>query len=186
MHRDAGSDLEAASPSMYNVFVALQDISCEMGPTVLLPRTQSGAALAADAALYNAEARARCAAERARTAPHDERAVDAAEAAVRSYMATNCAPLLRTGDALVYDTRLRHCGSANASSTPRRILTFAFAAEGAAVRVDDEREETNEHDGRARVLAELCGGECSLDEAVDEWPARAECLVQRDTYSCRS
>ena len=190
MHRDVGV-VEQPAPGLYNVFVALQDVTCAMGPTVLVPRTHSNAAIAADTWLHEADRKAREAGERARRAysrseagvADEDAHADAtslldAERAVKAFLQSNRAPLLAKGDALIYDTRLRHCGAANVSAQPRRMLTFAFAAEGAA-------EAGHLRGATADIVAELSGA-CSLDDDPSEWPPRPDCLVKRDTYFCRS
>ena len=179
MHRDNGH-IASDEPFVYNVFIALQDVTCMMGPTVVLARTHSTASLKADTTLYAAQESATNAAERARDDPCMA-TLNAAEQAVKEYFEYNRAPLLRCGDALVYDTRVRHCGSANVSTQPRRILTFAFAAERAAEADEAAEEETAER----RLDSVLRGVTCSLDDDPAHWPDRPDGLVRRDTYTCQ-
>ena len=156
-HRDAGEPSQP-QPGLFSVFIALQDVTCEMGPTVFIPRTHSDEAMAADQQLREAEERYLAARERAIA---DIGLLADAESAARAYKSMNRAPLLRAGDALVYDSRLRHCGSANVCAEPRRIFNFGFAADGAA--------EAGHLRGHTATLCDELNGVCSLDDDPSEW-----------------
>ena len=166
-HRDAGEP-DQPRPGLISVFIALQDVTCEMGPTAIIPRTHSDKAISYDGVLMECEeqyitARAKALAGR----PEDEVDMDAlhdAERASRKLRELNRCPLLKNGDALVYDSRLRHCGSANVSDVPRRILNFGFAADGAS--------EVGFLDGHTATLCKELEGECSLDDDPSMWGRR--------------
>ena len=156
-HRDAG-EMSQPGPGMVSVFIALQDVTCEMGPTVYIPRTHSDEAMAADQQLREAEERYLDARKRAIA---DISHLPDAESAARAYKSMNRAPLLRAGDALVYDSRLRHCGSANICAEPRLIFNFGFAADGA--------DEAGLLEGHTATLCDELIGVCSLDDDPSEW-----------------
>ena len=99
VHADTTDD----EASIVTIFIALQDISLEMGPTLVWPRTHSRVACLIDPAPVQWP----CAAARARSQ--------------ESTPAT-----LRAGAALVMDSRLAHCGSANTSDVARVLLYFSF------------------------------------------------------------
>ena len=127
---------------------------------VVLPRTHSNAAYSADPALAAAE-----------TVCHEGRQWSlkphvrgAAESAAMRVLATNRAPLLRRGDALVYDSRLWHCGSANVSQRRRRILYFSMAAAGA--------EAAGHLAGSTATLHAPLKGMCALDTPPSTWQER--------------
>lgn len=164
-HRDAGEPSQEGGAGLYSVFIALQDVTPASGPTVLLPRSHSDAAVAADPALRDAEARYLAARQRAidSVGEVDMRLLADAEHAARRFRTFNRAPLLRRGDALIYDSRLRHCGSANVSAAPRRLFNFGFAAAGAA--------EAGHLRGHTATLSAELYGACSLDEdPATCWP----------------
>ena len=149
----------------FSPIIALQDVTPASGPTVLLPRSHSDAAVAADPALRDAEARYLAARQRAidSVGEVDMRLLADAEHAARRFRTFNRAPLLRRGDALIYDSRLRHCGSANVSAAPRRLFNFGFAAAGAA--------EVGHLRGHTATLSAELYGACSLDEdPATCWP----------------
>ena len=95
-------------PSALVVWIALCDVSREMGPILLLPRTHTRMAHA----VFQHTRDPRAAAD----------AVGCAEGA---------GPLLRRGDALVMDSRVLHCGLANCSDRDRTLFycTFRRAAD---------------------------------------------------------
>lgn len=94
------SDVDySPSPSLFSVFVALQDIACDMGPTRFLLRSHCD------------------------SAAHVNMATQAPAVLARADM--NLA-LLGVGDAVVYDSRLLHNGEANRSATDRVIFYMTF------------------------------------------------------------
>ena len=91
------------------VFLALHDVSAEMGPTIVLPRTHTeqahrefncGSGLGARRALLNA-------------APHR-------------------IPCPRRGDGLLLDSRVLHCGGDSRASERRTLFYFTFLRRGMA------------------------------------------------------
>ncbi len=95
-------------PVLLTAFVALQRVARSMGPTRFYPGTHTSAAHAAF---------------------QDSRPGGARE---RLLERSRCwAPLLRSGDATLYDSRLLHCGGANESAARRRVLRLRLPAVGA-------------------------------------------------------
>jgi ectoine hydroxylase-related dioxygenase (phytanoyl-CoA dioxygenase family) len=99
-------------PEVMAVFVALQDITADMGPTQMLPKTHS------DAAYWR----------KAVEESNPEKILSDPEY-LRSVLGTP--PLhecqLDSGTAVVMDTRLLHCGSTNRSSKRRTLFYLTFA-----------------------------------------------------------
>ena len=91
------------APPALVVFIALCDVARSMGPTVVLPGTQ--------------------------TASAHERFNGGCVAGTRAKLLSSsqhCAPLLKRGDALVLDARCLHCGGANTSRKRRTLFYFTF------------------------------------------------------------
>ena len=103
-------DGRPAGPLVLTVFVALQDVSESMGPTVFLPGTHCNAAHVT----FNS--------------PPET-------GAKRNLLANTPRQLgtLRGGDAIIMDSRLLHCGSANDSESRRVLFYFSFRANEACV-----------------------------------------------------
>jgi len=95
-----------SSPAVCTAFVALQDIDERMGPTFFLPGTQFSAAHEA----FNLGGASKD--NLLRTTPRQ-------------------LGLLKQGDASLFDSRLLHGGSANASPRRRVLFYFSFKARGA-------------------------------------------------------
>ena len=95
--------------SVVSVFVALQDVEADMGPTHLLPRTHTDRRRAQ---LWGND-------------PSDDD--DAAEVLEDSVVRT---PTPRSGDAVIFDARTIHCGGTNTSARRRVIFYFSFRAVG--------------------------------------------------------
>ena len=95
-------------PPLFAAFVALQDVSIDMGPTVYLPGTHSKEGH--DAFYAGAES-----GERGSTAGNKEYL--RAQPVVRG--------VLRKGDCAVYNQQVIHCGSANTSENIRRQFYVA-------------------------------------------------------------
>ena len=97
----------SASASVLTIMIALQDMNIDMGPTHFLPRTHT---------------------ERLRSAlwggdpETDEEVADVLAGS------TCRIPLPRAGDAVVFDARTLHCGSANVSGKRRVIFYLSFRA----------------------------------------------------------
>ena len=104
LHRDtrfAESD-RGEAPVLVTIFVALQDVEPSMGPTFVLPCTHSEPAFRAAPALAAFHgAPLACA--------------DAKRKAGERVVAQRRAPLLRRGEALLFDSRLMHGGGPNRS-----------------------------------------------------------------------
>ena len=103
-----GSDRQTVHPDLpfqsdaplYVVFVALQDVTMDMGPTSFLLRTQTKESIE----LFN---------------DHTKR-----DELLRT---SKCAvSTLKKGDAVVFDARLLHCGNANLSNSTRVLFNFSF------------------------------------------------------------
>ena len=116
IHYDTG-EARARAPFLFcNVFLALQDVSREMGPTAFYARSHTPSFTPRPAF----EARAG-AARRAR-----RRAAPAAPPAPTHSPRAAAAPLLGAGDMVVFDTKTHHHGLENASATRRALLNFSF------------------------------------------------------------
>eukprot|EP00965_Chrysotila_dentata_P040997 1359522-Pleurochrysis_carterae.AAC.1 len=92
----------ATRPIAFTCFVALQDISHEMGPTVFLPRTHT------------------C------DAHEDYNSSVASDMDDLLSTAASRVGLLRAGDCIIFDSRLMHCASANTSCSRRTLFYFSF------------------------------------------------------------
>mmetsp|Transcript_76343 Transcript_76343/g.150993 ORF Transcript_76343/g.150993 Transcript_76343/m.150993 type:complete len:293 (+) Transcript_76343:133-1011(+) len=99
-------------PCLFTAFVALQDVTWNMGPTHFLPGTHTLAASEAFTSMETQEGLLR--------ASHP------------------VAGLLKAGDATLYDSRLVHGGGANAADDTRVLLTITFRHPGAPANVDNE------------------------------------------------
>jgi ectoine hydroxylase-related dioxygenase (phytanoyl-CoA dioxygenase family) len=82
---------------LYVAFVALQDVTADMGPTTFLRGTQTKD--------YNL------------VVDVDDDFLKGADVVVST---------LNAGDAVVFDARILHCGNANESSQSRALLNFSF------------------------------------------------------------
>jgi hypothetical protein len=90
-----------ATASLYVVFLALQDVTTTMGPTTFLRASHT---------------------ETANTAfEHKGDAFDSLLRASQPF--ESC---LETGDLVVFDARVLHCGTANRSDTDRALFNFSF------------------------------------------------------------
>jgi ectoine hydroxylase-related dioxygenase (phytanoyl-CoA dioxygenase family) len=83
---------------LYTVFIALQDVTEDMGPTVFIPGT------------HTAEAHS--------SLRHNRDNFLASSSYARA--------LLSAGDAVVMDSRLMHCGDGNIASTRRVLMYFTL------------------------------------------------------------
>lgn len=104
-------------------FIALQETNESMGPTVFLPGTHHNPAAHADLGRLSF--------------PMFEGGEPAPPAPSARERFLQTAPrrlgLLSTGDAMLFDSRTLHCGSANESSRRRVLFYFSFKAKGAVV-----------------------------------------------------
>ena len=106
-----------------SVFIALQETDATMGPTVFLPGTHHDPAAHADLSRLSLP-----------TFEGGEPAPPAPSA--RERLLQTCPRrlgLLDAGDAMLFDSRTLHCGSANESSRRRVLFYFSFKARGAVV-----------------------------------------------------
>lgn len=92
---------DAAERCLYTAFVALQDVTYDMGPTHFWPGTNTTVA-------------------HRRFEGDPQGFLDTLQPA---------APLLKAGDSVLYDSRLLHCGGANVSSSSRALLYVTFRDE---------------------------------------------------------
>ena len=118
IHCDTGWEPAPAPPFLFcNVFLALQDVSREMGPTAFYARSHTAEFHAASRAFEARAGAARGAHVVARSGDADADPLAACEAA---------APLLGAGDMVVFDTKTHHQGLENASRNRRALLNFSF------------------------------------------------------------
>ena len=89
-------DTGSPAPALFTVFVALQDIDQSMGPTRFLLQTNTASA-------------------------HRQFSADKTSFLNK---AVSRVALLRAGDAVVYDSRVLHCGTENPSDKPRVLLVL--------------------------------------------------------------
>ena len=99
---------------LVSIFVALQNVRDDMGPTVMVPRTCTQT-------VHDAVEVARSAGTDAITAELFSR-----EHGPSDTGAVRC--VMRTGDAVVMDSRTLHRGSANTANVRRVLLDFAFVS----------------------------------------------------------
>ena len=115
------ADIDVVPGLFYgNGFVALQDVTRDMGPTVFYPGTHTAAFHAARAA-HTGRPATMCEATRA---PPGDPLADLAPAAM----------VLRAGDLVLFDACAHHQGTENASREQRVLLQFSFLAGGADAR----------------------------------------------------
>jgi len=93
--------IDGKGPVLYTCFIALQDVTLDMGPTTWLPRTHTKEAHAAFKDVY-------CKDELVKTQP-----------AVLG--------LLPKGSCGIFDSRLLHCGTANRSNEGKSRALFYFS-----------------------------------------------------------
>ena len=109
-----GNDLQLP-PHALNVFIALQDVTEELGPTEFFPGSNQ---------LDAAERLSSCLAHF--TSPTQATTLDAADKC-RAIGHVPIKPLLGTADSLIYDYRTVHRGTSNCSSkTVRRVLYLLY------------------------------------------------------------
>lgn len=94
---DDDDDYQQACP-LYTVFIALQDITPAMGPTLFLPNTNN---------------------------EHDHSQHKSKNQTLKNTFLAKCVykqGLLRKGDAVIMDSRTMHCGTGNSSG--KRVLLY--------------------------------------------------------------
>jgi ectoine hydroxylase-related dioxygenase (phytanoyl-CoA dioxygenase family) len=102
------NDKDTEDPVLCTCFIALQDITPEMGPTVWLPQTHTRA--------IHAQFMDETIAEHQTESPKD--------ALLRSRPAV--VGTLPRGCCAIYDSRVLHCGTANRSNTSRALFYISF------------------------------------------------------------
>ena len=155
MHADAEWSADA---SLFTAFIALQDVSVDMGPTCFLRRThlteRAHAAFDADGAAFLAAADARLA-------------------------------LLRLGDATLYDRRLLHAGGRNHSrrtdaSALRLLFYFTFNRKDAVCAdLDNAHSIRHEYRGRRLTLKQLRDPKFKAPQVLDAWWQSAPSSAQQ-------
>lgn len=108
MHPDTPYNPQSDEPVLYTCFIALQDITIEMGPTIWMPNTHTLA--------IHEKFQDESIAQGATESPKD------------TLLRTQPAVLgtLPKGCCAVYDSRLLHCGGANQSDLRRALFYFSF------------------------------------------------------------
>jgi Phytanoyl-CoA dioxygenase (PhyH) len=116
VHPDNPYVMGRTEPTLLTCFVALQDVSLTMGPTIFLPRTHT----APQHAAFADESKPVASASSALSEPLDS-PKDALLRHTKSVVST-----LTKGSCAIFDSRLLHCGSANRSAQSRAIFYFSF------------------------------------------------------------
>ena len=100
--------VDGKGPVLYTCFIALQDVTLDMGPTVWLPRTHNTEAHEAfkDSAQSGGGG----------DSPKDN-LIKTQPAVLGTFTKGSCA---------IFDSRLLHCGSANRSEDDRALFYFSF------------------------------------------------------------
>jgi len=112
VHADTGYTSE---PIACSTFIALQDIDEDMGPTVFIPNTHQ-------------EYEAHVALQAREPAPGSYSSMTDRERLLQG--SPNHVATLSSGDAIMFDSRVLHCGTANTSIRRRVIFYFSFRAKG--------------------------------------------------------
>jgi ectoine hydroxylase-related dioxygenase (phytanoyl-CoA dioxygenase family) len=112
VHADTGY---TSDPIACSTFIALQDIDEDMGPTVFIPTTHQ-------------EAEAHVALQAREPTPGSYSSMTDRERLLQG--SPNHVAALSSGDAIMFDSRLLHCGTANTSVRRRVIFYFSFRAKG--------------------------------------------------------
>ena len=135
-------DTGSPSPALFTTFVALQDVTESMGPTRFLLSTN-------------------------RQASHRQFSADKTSFLNK---AVSRIALLQEGDAVVYDSRVLHCGTENHSDKPRVLLVLTVR-HVEDVSVDPAAQRTRRAYSKTKVLSEL------LEK-------RRSCALQRAESTC--
>lgn len=91
-------DVSSFHPALFTAFVALQDVDRDMGPTRFVPETHMNSA---------------------------HRRFSADKSGFLNTVTSSLA-LLKAGDAVLYDSRVLHCGTGNISKKPRYLLVVTL------------------------------------------------------------
>lgn len=108
MHPDTPF-LEGKGPVLYTCFIALQDISLDMGPTTWLPGTHTNDA---HQAFMDSEV------------AKDGASESRKDALIKNHPAV--LGTLKKGSCAIFDSRCLHCGTANRSEQSRALFYFSF------------------------------------------------------------
>lgn len=133
---DAGSDCQPLhADTMWTphaevlaVFLALQDVTSDMGPTQMLPKTHTDP-------IFWQKAIEECDPKRILSDP------EYLQRALGTPPLHECQ--IGCGTAMVMDTRLLHCGGANRSNNRRTLFYLTFAKLGCAKDIDDLPEDVD-------------------------------------------
>ena len=105
---------------LVTVFVALQDVTADMGPTLMIPRTHNDAHL--HELLGNKKDKV------VREAELGDMAADWVTVHGQNLPVVRCTAAV--GDCVLMDSRLLHCGGANRSKHRRRLAYFSLHVPG--------------------------------------------------------
>jgi len=157
------SDTNHREGFLLTAFIALQDISCDMGATIVLPRSNTVAALA--------ELEYGCGdfTDRAAQERHGLGMIaDPGRGAVQFEA--------EAGDVLLIDSRVLHCGGANSSELRRRLLYVTLRPPGVEPSGSTDSI-LPEYAGRfcARDFREWCVDETAV---ADHWVSTESCAFQ--------
>ncbi|KAL7544579.1 hypothetical protein ACHAWF_007960 [Thalassiosira exigua] len=100
--------IDGKGPVLYTCFVALQDVTLDMGPTTWLPRTHN---------------------EKAHSAFQDATATEGGGTSPKDELIKTTPAVLGTlskGSCTIFDSRTLHCGTANRSEDGRALFYFSF------------------------------------------------------------
>ena len=100
--------VDGMGPSLFTCFIALQDVTPEMGPTTWLPRTHDE--------ISHEKFKDSSSGEGGTDSPKD--------ALIKTRPAVS--GLLPKGSCVIFDSRVLHCGTANVSSKSRALFYFSF------------------------------------------------------------
>jgi ectoine hydroxylase-related dioxygenase (phytanoyl-CoA dioxygenase family) len=104
--------VEGRGPALFTCFVALQDVTVEMGPTTWLPRT------------HNKESHERFKDSSSSGGGGGDGGDSPKDDLIKTQPAV--LGLLPKGSCVVFDSRVLHCGTANLSSKSRALFYFSF------------------------------------------------------------
>eukprot|EP00580_Thalassiosira_gravida_P017043 CAMPEP_0201669152 /NCGR_PEP_ID=MMETSP0494-20130426/22522_1 /ASSEMBLY_ACC=CAM_ASM_000839 /TAXON_ID=420259 /ORGANISM="Thalassiosira gravida, Strain GMp14c1" /LENGTH=440 /DNA_ID=CAMNT_0048149821 /DNA_START=101 /DNA_END=1420 /DNA_ORIENTATION=- len=115
--------VDGKGPSLYTCFIALQDVTSDMGPTVWLPRTHNKES---HEAFKDATPSATTATTSTTTATAEEEGENDSPKDRLIKTKPAVLGLLSKGDCGIFDSRTLHCGSANGSDASRALFYFSF------------------------------------------------------------
>lgn len=100
--------IEGKGPVLYTCFIALEDVTLDMGPMVWMPKTHTAEAHAAFKG----------------TTAFDDSGDSMKDALIKKQPAV--LGLLNKGSCAIFDSRCLHCGSSNRSDVDRALFYFSF------------------------------------------------------------